>query len=246
MATLSDVLTSVKGRKTDPRTGRPLPYGQSVMGGRVRYTDPALEELKQFGLLPTKAPEYQGLPVSQVQGALGRIERGYNTSDIDALRARATATGESPWAAMQREKLGGDATAQAMSGVLGARSQLAQKGGLSRGAAERLAASGARNALGARRQIAQDISLADEQQKLELLKALPGLETQKVQTQLALSSPWMELAGRDALARNQFGLDRFKTQMGAYGAAKTGKAIQESGGGSSGILNDDVPVFGWL
>jgi hypothetical protein len=123
-------------------------------------------------------------------GQLNKNALGSDTQALDAMRDRALATGDSPWLKMQVEKqqLGElDSRDRAASQALGsnavARSQLAMKGGLGGGSAERMAKSGARdlNALqqGIGRQGQLDrmgLNIADDQAKTAMMGQVAGLD----------------------------------------------------------------------
>lgn len=229
--TTSGILGNLTRTNIDPRNNQPyqsLAQRFQQVRASGQSTDNPLYEVWQMGLLPDGPPSYQGLPLGNSVASRNNILGHYDTSSIDALKARANAVGKSPWASMQEEALGSQGAKQAMQGVMGARSQLAQKGGLSRGASERLATAGARNATDARLGAAQQATMQDEQQKLDIMKALPGLESQEAQTRLAIDSPWLQMQGQNAQLQNAFNADLFKTKMGAYGAAKNSQAIANS------------------
>lgn len=196
-----------------------------------------------------------------------------NTQGLEALRGRALATGQSPWASMMLEKQGleeaGARDRAAMSGNVGiaqAMSSLATRGGASRGARERIATKGAQSTMQARNAVARQgqldrlgIMATDENQKLDLLKMLPGAEVQALQPGLQKASMWTNLADSEAGRRQQLDLSnrdyktnvaktnlqtlisdrdkkmdyemaKFKELMAGYGAERTAQAQEESGG----------------
>lgn len=124
-----------------------------------------------------------------------------NSDALNALRSRATATGDSPWLKMQLEKQGLDeaaardnALATAAGQGAAARSALAMNGGLSSGARERVARDTARNATLAGQGITQqgglnrlNLQIADDQTKQDLLGKTAGLDLQNAGYQADLA-----------------------------------------------------------
>lgn len=120
-----------------------------------------------------------------------------DTRGIEKFRGEALREGPSNWSKLARNQLAGDEaiqrdalTGRAAAGAAGARTQLAMRGGLTGGAAERLAAGSARDsmvegqglaahALGARNQIAT----TDEGNRIKMLTQLPGMEIDQLKPQ---------------------------------------------------------------
>lgn len=139
-------------------------------------------------------------------------EAQYNSQPLEALNQRAMTPGLSSWAQMQlenqkREQMG-QASAlnqQAAGAAAQARSALASRGGLSSGSAERLAAEamknkmyGAQGIAGAGSKARLGIGAADEMQRMDLMKALPGMN-------LAKANSWAQIAQGDR-ANEQFNI----------------------------------------
>lgn len=89
---------------------------------------------------------------------------------------------------MEQAGLGDQAAAMQAGQLAQARSQLASRGGLGGGAAERLAGSGAREQMLERQRIAREgassrlgLQSQDEDRRLDLLKQMPGMELQWLQ-----------------------------------------------------------------
>ncbi len=115
---------------------------------------------------------------------------GPDQTALNAIKARAMATGDSPWATLQKQQnelARIDQMDQAGGSALGAadlaRSQLAMKGGLQSGAAERIAESSARDLNANRAGIgraaqanALGIGISDDQTKMALLSQIPGMD----------------------------------------------------------------------
>lgn len=179
------------------------------------------------------------MPKFDEQG-FGRVENmlsnaTYDPSGMAAFKERALQTGESPWASMMKQKLGqeqsqalGTAGAQARSGAAQGMSDLAMRGGLSRGASERLAGRGMRDLNQMRQDIygrgasqRLDVGIEDEKQRLAALGALPGLQMEEYRTKLGGASPWMDLAK----SRLGFETDIFGQRMAGRGSEQIAQAI---------------------
>lgn len=135
-----------------------------------------------------------------------------NTQGLEAIRKRALTQGPSEWQnlMLQRQALeesgqrdrAGNQEASARSGAY---SQLAAKGGLSTGARERLARSGAEGLAQTMQDISRGgtsdrlgIATEDEKQKLALLSQLPGMEVQALQPEFEKTRMWGTLADSEA------------------------------------------------
>lgn len=131
-----------------------------------------------------------------------------NKDGLNAIRSRALSSGMSPWASLmmdrQRMEESGNvdrAAGEQAGAEASARSNLAMRGGLSSGARERLARYGARDMMKAKSDIynrgASDrlgIQVQDENQKLDLLKGLPGMELQSLDPEFKKLNSWQSLA----------------------------------------------------
>ena len=205
-----------------------------------RGSSGSYQELSQYGLWPSKLPDYYSL-FPQTEDKLKGLS--YDSRGLDAYRNRALSTGQSPWASLQQQSNQMDSD-RALSGIggstqggdTGAVSNLAMRGGATAGARERLAGTAMQSANQARQQIygqsAQrglDIGIEDERQRLEALGRLPGLESQYTQTQIAQLNPWLTMAQLEQQGRNNYNLGKFQTQMEAYGAAQTADALARRG-----------------
>lgn len=229
MASNDEVLASLRGR---PRPGLQTRasgpgWREMLPGDRPGVGQNPIDYFNRFK--PDFENPYTKMFTDRLEGV------SYDPSGVQAFKERALQAGESPWARMMREKVDmeqgralGSAGAQAAGATSGAMSNLAMRGGLSRGAAERLARGGMRDMAQARQEIygrgagqRLDIGIEDEKQRLAALGALPGLQAQAYETQLRGVSPWMDLAGK----RLDFEKDIFGQRMAGYGAEKTAEAI---------------------
>lgn len=178
-----------------------------------------------------------------------------NTQGLEAIRGRALATGPSAWAGLmnQRQTIEDARARQELAQSAGsaqaqARSQLAARGGLRGGSAERMARSGARDLMAARQQAAQQGSagrmttaLQDEQMRMDLLKSLPQMELAALDpqfknkaTRLQTEQYNIDQALRDKYAEDQYNVMKYQEDMKAYAAAQQANAIGASGGGKKG------------
>lgn len=190
-----------------------------------------------------KGEKIQGVDsnIGALQGKLDNIQ--LNKQGLEAVRSKALSQGPSTWAQMaegkqRQEELQqrGQTATQAGSNQAQARSNLAMRGGLSGGARERLASSGAKDLMNAQQgigaqgqQARANIGLQDEQQKQSMLMQLPGMEVQALQPELQKTSAWQQMAqGEQGLEANrrsqeanfsqQANLQNMQNTMGAINA----------------------------
>ena len=135
-----------------------------------------------------------------------------NKEGLEAIRKRALTQGPSEWQNLMLQKQGLEESGlrdragnQEASARSGAYSQLAAKGGLSTGARERLARSGAEGLAQTMQDISRGgaesrlgIATEDERQKLDLLKGLPGMEVQALQPEFEKTRMWGTLADSES------------------------------------------------
>lgn len=131
-----------------------------------------------------------------------------NTQGLEAIRSRALGTGDSPWAKLALEQQALDEAQQrdetsrrVGSAYGGAAARAAATGGLTRGAAERMALQRARGTAGAGQDVARGgsnqrlgIRLQDQTTRDEFLRGLPGQELQALEPEFRKASMWQELA----------------------------------------------------
>jgi hypothetical protein len=200
----------------------------------------------------------------QFQTELDKIN--LNTGALEKLRERALSPGESPWLAMQKANLQnklGDMRDSAVSqqGAANANmlSSLAMAGGLSGGAAERANRQSNSDFNKARQQISRygvtegnNLAIADEQQKQQLLGQLQGLEIQALQPQIMKSQAMLgQMSNEQGLGMNAnafnintalnelaqkraFDMEQYKAKMEQYAADRTAHAQENAGGGGKG------------
>jgi hypothetical protein len=193
-------------------------------------------------------------------------------SGIDAIKARALATGQSPWASLMLEKQGveqaarGDELSRLLSaGTAKAYGDLGVRGGMRSGSRERVATKGLLDSVMKRQDLARQgqadrlgILTTDEGQKLDLLKMLPGAQSQAFQSELNKANLWGDMAnvsaGRkqaldlsnrdystgidktnlatligDKQSKSAFDMSKWQEQMKAWAADRQATATEEAG-----------------
>ncbi len=246
------------------------PLGRLVTGQGNKEIDRALGDLRNTSGQPGRTPFLSAigqngniLPQYEMQASkpLEWQDAKVNTQGLEALRQRALSQGPSAWAGLAEQQQGLQAREgrqraeqEGASQAAQAQSQLAMRGGLSGGAAERLAGQSARDIAmrrhGINRQAMNNrlgISMQDEQNKLGLLSQLPGQELGYGQFDLANKQGAVNVAGQNRNAemqRNQFNIantlgqmqnqnaynaDLYRSEMGAWGAGKQAEATLNSG-----------------
>lgn len=177
------------------------------------------------------------------QYSLEKAGVGPNESSMNMIRDRAMGTSMSPWAALAKEGLNTDTQnaldttdKQGASANAGAMDQLAQFGGLSEGARERVATTGARaNALNKnsvlRQQVSgnQQIGMQDEAERAKLLGAMPGMENSLSAAKSAIKEYDIGNATGDVAKQNAFNQNTYSEQMKAWAANKQADATEKSG-----------------
>lgn len=183
-----------------------------------------------------------------------------NTDALQALRGeglRAPGTA-SPWATMALNQAKSTAGAQGNAQIAGAMSALASRGGVNRGARERIATNGSRGTMMAQQKAGMDIGLQDEANRMDILKALPGMEVQSLAPELQKTSMWanmadteagrkqgLDLANRDYTTnvqktnltnsigdlqnKNNYDMSKYEQIMKAYSADRTANAQENAG-----------------
>jgi len=165
-------------------------------------------------------------------------EGGFNQFRQEALRK-----GPSSWANLAKTKLAMDALEErekgartVAAGKAEAMNELAMRGGLSSGARERLAESGAKNLLDMTQNVnrqgksnALNIGIQDEQNRIQQLSALPGVENQRVSAWQNVRSQDLGNLLKENENRNQFNQNKYNQQMSAWAAGKQAEATANSG-----------------
>lgn len=173
-----------------------------------------------------------------------------DTRGIDQFRNEALRGGPSAWAQLagkQQDKQAmqarGAASKNAAGNAAEARGMLAMRGGLSSGARERIGRDSMRSQLAMDQQIGQNadnnktqIGMNDEQNRINELGQLPGMENQRYASQLSGIQTGVQGQQYDinnAVSqgdkRNLFNLQNYHEQMGAWGANKQANATADSG-----------------
>lgn len=206
--------------------------------GSIRNADGTLQDPFKLGFT-SNMPELQ----QQLAGI------NLDTRGLDALRTEGLRPAGTPsaWAQMMLSKQMGDAAAQNQAGVSSAMSALASRGGVSRGARERIASKGARDLMMSRQKAGMDVGLADEGNRLDILKMLPGAEVAALQPALAKTNIWASMANTEAArqqdaskfnianaaadlkGKNDYALAKYQETMKAYGADRTAQAQENAG-----------------
>lgn len=172
-----------------------------------------------------------------------------NTQGLDRYRGEALRSGPSAWSGLagagqdlQSIQAKNAAAQQSAGQTARAQAELASKGGLSSGAAANIQKQAGQNLLDMNQTInAQrqggllDIAKTDEQNRIQRLGQLPGMELQALQPQFQKVN-MLNMAKENDVKnsigegnnRNQFNLGRYGEQMKGYAADKTGDAIAGS------------------
>ena len=228
------------------------PAGPSYNYQNILDTNYQLPSSLQAGAGPSQ--------IGELDKRLGNIQ--LDKRGLDAFRERALAQpGTSAWEQMARQRQGAEemqardqAAQRAASGTAGARASLAMRGGLSGGARERLAMQGARDLNQVQQGVTQgaqlqraDIGLNAENQRLQALGALPGMELQALQPEFQKVSAWQNMAQNEAQraqqanqfnisnslaqkqAEEQAKLQKYQEQMRSAAAEKTASAVEKGG-----------------
>jgi hypothetical protein len=186
-----------------------------------------------------------------IQPALDQIQP--DTSGLAAFSNEAKRSGPGAWAGLaqklnqqeaktqldQAQRTSAGSTAQA-------ESNLAMRGGLDSGARERLATAGSNQYASAAQSIgnteatnATKINMQDEQNRIQELEALPGIQNQYLapqfqKIQLGEQAFATDVQGQEANVTNlnAYNQNRFSTQAQMYGADQQATATRASGGGN--------------
>ncbi len=166
-----------------------------------------------------------------------------NTGALGVLNQKATAQGNSPWLnmslqkqAMEQQDALGNAGAQANSANAAARANLAMKGGLSGGAAERLARGGAGDLNAARQGVMNQganqrlqLGIQDESNKNQLLGQAVGANQAQNAQNIGIGQFNAQNTLAENNANNAFQMSKYQEQMKAFGAGKSANAMANSG-----------------
>lgn len=185
----------------------------------------------------------------------GKGDVGFRENEaLDVLKDRATATGPSQWAQLMQQLIGekklgamDDASAQGNAATAQGMSSLATRGGLSKGARERMATKGAMNTLMAKQQVGRnamtdELSMLadDEKTKTGLLSTWAGLNEQSLNRNQNLDLGNREYGTNidqfnlktkldDRRANQTFDMAKWQEGMKALGSYQTARAQEEAG-----------------
>lgn len=182
---------------------------------------------------PDYTPGYGGVGMTpELQALLDKLQmdpRGLNKFREEALRK-----GPSAWATLaRRDQLARESdsrergTKEVAAHTAGALDQLAARGGLSSGARERVASSGAHDYLAMSQDLARQgnlnslqIGMNDEQNRMQQLQALPGMEIQAMQPGIQKATMWGQArqfdqsqAAAEAARKSQFEMMKYQEEM---------------------------------
>lgn len=188
-------------------------------------------------------PEYQPTydPTNTAAGAMKLALDG--DPALQGIAAEGTRTGKSRWANLSQQEQERQATmardqAARQAGAAGAaaRTQLAARGGLSTGAAERIATNTANDVMALNQGISAEqlgnnaqIAINDEQNRLNALQVAGNMSMSK--SNLMNNANQFDISNqqRDKEQRNAFDLDRYNEAMRAWGANQNAQAVQQGG-----------------
>lgn len=227
--------TGILGHTLSGKAMQAMGIGGGGGGGMNLPGETTLQDLEARS--GVKAPQYESLR-DPTTGQLKDLYK-YDPTKSEAfsqIRSQALSSAPSAWANMQvqrqqleQQNLADDAVKQQMQAINQARTGLARTGGLSSGAGLSLARQGARDMMlqkqGISRQGMLDrlgVSQTDEERRQGLLKGVADAETRAQQANLAT------LTG-DMASQRDFDLNRYREQMGAWGAQNTSAAQAAAG-----------------
>lgn len=207
-----------------------------------------------YGGMPGGYPDYIGMEqgalqlAPQAQQMYGKVQ--LNTAPMDRFTMEAMREGPSrgsrlAMAGQRKDALTArdQARATAAGEAAGARTNLAMKGGLSAGAAERINTGAMNKALdmtqGANAAAAQNnrmIAMEDEKNRMGALAQAPSMQLSKAGFEQGQARDVFGAMEGDVnrlqmenTKRNAFNLGRYKEQMGAWAGGKQAEATQKSG-----------------
>lgn len=169
---------------------------------------------------------------------------------LEKFRGEALREGPSAWAKLAqqkqaleekdaRERGGREQATRAAE----ARANLAMRGGLTSGARERVAKAGMKDYLDMSQEVGRQgglnrlqIGMNDEQNRIQQLGMLPGMEAAALQPELEKTRLHgqarqydIEQAVKEKQARNAWAMDQYKEQMSAWAANRQARATENAG-----------------
>jgi hypothetical protein len=182
-----------------------------------------------------------------------------NTEGLDRFRNEALRTGQSPWASMMEGKsrlsemdAREAAIRDARAGTLQAESDIAGAGGLTAGARERLGQAGGRSALDMTQRAGRagtldrmGIGITDEQNRVNQLSMLPGMEQAPFEAAMAKENIWGRARDQDVSRElrenenyNRYIMDKYGIEGSIYGAGMTADAQAQEDPGTSFVCTE--------
>lgn len=222
-------------------------YQNKLGDARAARINAADEKLMaQFGgHMPDIGSRSSMLENGQLQGGAYLDPNQYrgNQGALNVLNQKATTQGNSPWMNMQLQKQGmeqqqamGKMGAQANAANAQARAGLAMKGGLSGGAAERLARGGSQDLNASRQNVMSQganqrlqLGIQDESNKNQLLGQAVGANQAQNAQNIGIGQFNTQNTLAENNANNAFQMNKYQEQMKAFGAGKTANATANSG-----------------
>lgn len=202
-------------------------------------------------------PGYNPIYDPNTQGLSGPLQKQLNSIDLNPLNMSvqnyadmANRQGPSAWATQagqQQDALSANArdrgASESNAQTATALDRLASSGGLSSGARERAAEAGNKNYMNMTQDIGRQDSLNqlqigvnDQQNKIQELSSLPGIEASALAPQFQKATAWENAHSQDvsnqmnsAADKNKFTENTYQQQMQAWAANKQADATQNSG-----------------
>lgn len=171
------------------------------------------------------------------------LQGKYDSSGLDAYKQQAMRTGPSAWANMATQDQAALANQSLEHGASQNNAQTAQavdnlaaRGGLSSGARERAGQEGAKNFMAMSQDTARQknlntmqIGMNDEQNRIQQLSALPGMEQQQAQMWEGAKQQDVANTMNANNAANAYNQNLYNQQMSAWGAGKQADATAAAG-----------------
>jgi hypothetical protein len=176
------------------------------------------------------------------------ITNNLDTRALEAGRAEALRDPSqmSRWGQMALAQGQNQNAAMAASQLSQGTSNLAMQGGLRSGARERLQAMGNQNRLLSNQNVLQNVNMQDEQNRMKWLQMQPGAELMSAQYGSNIQDKNISRAIGEIGQGRELQQRQYDEMMRGWAAAQTANAAANANPGSSGLINDDVPIFGGL
>jgi hypothetical protein len=214
------------------------------------------------------SPQYNPVwnPSMSLTPGMDQELSGINTQPLDQsvqnFADLADRQGPSAWATMagqQQDALASNqmekGAAQTNAGTAAAMSQLGESGGITSGARERAAEGGNTNLMNMTQNVGRQNSLNqmqigvnDQQNKMQEMGMLPGMESSALQPQFQKANMWENAQNTDVqnamnnnTAANNWNMNLYNTQMQAAGDQAQANATQNSGSSIWNQIGDAMP-----